>query len=272
MDARTLVERPGVPHVSDGHRGASVRGDEGGRRAVRQVIGGAVRAADHPARAAIAPPATAADPGELPTPPTRPDPATMEVHVWDDSGTLRAALSASGLRCVPAHGPEHIARIDPARGVLAVAAAGRRALRRLRAANIACLRHGVSWLPVGGYDGAVVHVGPLMIPGQTACAECLLRRLAANLEGAGVYHEPTAATFAPTPTTLRDWSYSMAALILLRWVSGRDAALPGLLLTLAPDDLAIHQARVYRVPRCPGCAGPDHVLDPAPWDIIRQMT
>jgi bacteriocin biosynthesis cyclodehydratase domain-containing protein len=314
-----LVERPGVLHFFDGHRVVSVRGDEGGRRAIRQVIGGALRAADHPAGTSTELPVTEPPPAELPPGAAEDarelltrlkllDPAAasvgahgrasapsvgaqfasaasagwvgpqladerlraIEVHVWDDSGALCAALSASGLRCVPLAGPDRIAHVDTTRGVVAVAAADQRPLHRLRAANAACLRHGVSWLPVGGYDGASVHVGPLMVPGQSACAECLLRRLAANVEYSGVYHEVADAPSAPTPPALRDWSYSMAALILLRWVAGRDAALPGLLLTLAPDELAMRQARVHRVPRCPGCAGPDFVLAPAPWDIARD--
>lgn len=194
----------------------------------------------------------------------------MVVHVWDDAGALREALAASGLRCEPLAGPEQVAALDPDRTLVAVAASAEQPLSRLRAANDACLRHGVSWLPVGGYDGAGIHVGPLMVPGQTACAECLLRRLAANVEYAGVYGDVAGAPSAPTPHGLRAWSYSVAALILLRWLAGRDAALPGLLVTLAPDDLEMRRARVYRVPRCPACAGPDFVTAAAPWDIARD--
>jgi bacteriocin biosynthesis cyclodehydratase domain-containing protein len=192
------------------------------------------------------------------------------VHVWDDSGELCAALAASGLRCAPLAGPGQVAALDPAHSVVAVAAAPDRPLDRLRAANTACLRHGVSWLPVGGFDGARVHVGPLMIPGQSACAECLLRRLAANVEYGAVFAEVAAAPSAPTPHAVQAWSQSVAALILLRWLAGRDAGLPGLLFTLVPDELALRQARVYRVPRCPSCAGPDFVTAPAPWDIARD--
>jgi bacteriocin biosynthesis cyclodehydratase domain-containing protein len=194
----------------------------------------------------------------------------MTVRVWDDSGALCVAIAASGLRAEPLAGPEQIAGLAPDRSVVAVAAADRQPLSRLRAANTACLQHGITWLPVGGFDGATVHVGPLMIPGQTACAECLLRRLAANVEYGGVYPEVADAPSAPAPPAVRDWSYSVAALILLRWLAGRDAGLPGLLLSLAPDELAMRQARVYRVPRCPACAGPDFVTAAAPWDIARD--
>jgi bacteriocin biosynthesis cyclodehydratase domain-containing protein len=215
----------------------------------------------------------------------------VEVHVWDatddaetsragtsrsetsragTSGGLIRALSESGLRCRALTGPEDIRRLDPQRSITAVVTGDERPATQLRAANDACLARGVTWLPVGAYDGAVVHVGPLMVPGQTACADCLLLRLAANVEYADVYGDIADAPAAPTPPALREWAFSIATLVLLRWIATRDVRLPGRLYTVDPDAVEIRQASVFRIPRCASCAAPDFVTAAAPWDIARD--
>lgn len=299
-----LVERPGVLHLFDGRQVVSFRGDEGGRRAIRQAIGSGdglgtetggddgVRAeAVHDARELLqrlrlgvpdadrggdAVPvgvafASAAVAGWVS--PREADERLRElaIRVWDGTdGGLSRALSGSGLNSASLQGVAEIAELDPERHLVAVVADDVHPARRLYEVNQACLARGVSWLSVGAYDGAVVRVGPLMIPGQTACAECLSRRLAANVEYADVYRDIADVPAAPTPAAVREWAYSVATLILLRWIATRDVRLPGRLFTLVPDELEIRQASVYRVPRCTRCAGPDFVTAAAPWDIARD--
>jgi bacteriocin biosynthesis cyclodehydratase domain-containing protein len=288
-----LVERSGVLHFFDGRRVVSVRGDKGGQRAIRQAIddvddaeavrdaremlirlrlgttdaqpelSGAVSLGAAFASAAVAGWVSPREAGERLR--------GTDVHVWDDAGDgLAGALASSGLRCSSLRGPDEIGSLDPGRSVVAVVAADRRPTQRLRETNAACIAHGVTWLPVGAYDGAVIHVGPLMIPGETACGDCLLLRLAANVEYADAYLDIADAPAAPTPPALREWSYAVAALNLLRWVANRDVRLPGKLYTLVPDEPEIRQATVYRVPRCASCAAPDFVTAAAPWDIARD--
>ncbi|MGH8962518.1 MAG: TOMM precursor leader peptide-binding protein [Jatrophihabitantaceae bacterium] len=293
-----LIERPGVLHLFDGRRVVSFRGDDAGRRAIRRAVDGAGAALDAGPdvdgvrdaqelliRLGLAQPdarpdgdvsdaaafASAAVAGWVSAREAEQRLAGTDVQVWEGPGDeLRRALSDSGARCAALPGPARIAGLDPARSLVVVAAADEEPMQRLHEVNAACLAHGVSWLPVGGYDGAIVHVGPLMIPGQSACAECLSRRLAANVEYAEAYPDICTAPSAPAPPALRDWAYSIAALIVLRWIANRDARLPGRLFTLVPDELTIREATVYRVPRCTSCAGPDLVNAVAPWDIARD--
>jgi bacteriocin biosynthesis cyclodehydratase domain-containing protein len=193
------------------------------------------------------------------------------VHVWDSpDGDLCRALQASGLATSPLTSPEAVRDLDPARALVAVVASEDQPLDRLVRANTTCLRAGVPWIPVGAFDGAVVQVGPLMIPGQTGCADCLMRRLAANVAYAEVFADVTGAPAAPTAVAVRSWSYSIAALVTLLWIATRDPDLPGRLYTLDPQDLSMRQSRVFRVPRCPICMAPDFVTAPAPWSMSRD--
>src|SRR5581483_2486681 len=199
-----LVDRPGVLYFFDGRRVVSLRGDEGARRAVRAALAEpsdgdgdeAVRDAaallDRLRLAAPAPGpevsvpaafASAAVAGWVSPQLAEQRLADVEVHVWDESGgRLQATLGRSGLRARPLAGVPGLGRLDPGRAVVAVQLPDDRPAERLLAVNRACLEHGLTWLPLGVYDGAVLRVGPLMIPGQSACADCLLRRLAANVE------------------------------------------------------------------------------------------
>lgn len=288
-----LVDRPGVLHFFDGRRVVSLRGDEGARRAVRQALaepfdsgddGDAVRdaadlldrlqlgtSAPGPDVSVPAAFASAAVAGWVSPQLAEQRLADVEVHVWDESGgSLRAALARCGLRAQALADLAGLRRLDPGRSVVAVQLPGDRPAERLLAANRACLEHGLTWLPLGVYDGAVLRVGPLMIPGQSACADCLLRRLAANVEYADVYRDIADAPAGPTPAAVRDWAHAVAALVLLRWVADQDAVLPGRVFTLVPDELAVRQAHVFRVPRCRVCAAPDSVLAAAPWDLARD--
>jgi bacteriocin biosynthesis cyclodehydratase domain-containing protein len=293
-----LVDRPGVLHFFDGRRVVSLRGGEGGREAVRQALRtdpqasgddadpAAVQAAHDllvrlrlgtDARAPGRPvPLAASFASAAVAGWTSPHDAAdrlsdTELYVWDapDGGLLRA-LGESGLSARPIHAAEQISELDPQRSIVAVVASDEQPAQRLRAANVAALDGRIPWLPVGAYDGAVLHVGPLFVPGQTACAECLLRRLAANVAYADQFADIVDAPAAPTPAALRAWAYSIATLVLLRWIANRDAQLPSRLLTLQPDDMTIRQAAVLRIPRCPACAAPDFVTAAAPWSTARD--
>jgi bacteriocin biosynthesis cyclodehydratase domain-containing protein len=292
-----LVDRPGALHYFDGRRVVSLRGDEAGRDAIRQAIGapgstaaevtaGELRDASEllvrlqlgvvgEAELETVPPAAAFASAEVAGWTTPGEAADRlrdtQVHVWDGpAGGLVRALTTAGIRARSLAGAAEIQHVDPACAVIAVVASDERPLERLRTANAACLTTGVPWLPISAYDGAVLHVGPLMIPGQTGCAECLQRRLAANVAYADVFGEITDAPAAPTLDVLRDWSYSVATLTLLRWIANRDARVPGRLFTLVPDEVAVRQATVFRVPRCSACAAPDFVTAAAPWGIARD--
>ena len=142
--------------------------------------------------------------------------------------------------------------------------------RPLRRINELCHESAVSWLPIGAYDGAVIRVGPLIIPGQSACFECTLTRLAANTQYSDLYEDVVLAVGSgPAPAAVDRWARAMAELIVMGWVGAADAALPGRLFTLTPTTLGVRSAIVFRVPRCPACGCPDYIPAAAPWESAR---
>ena len=293
-----LVDRPGVLYFVDGRRVVALHGDDAIRSTIRRTLSdgghgsgahaeevhalldrldvctdasgryarlrGTVADAVAFASASTAgwtTPAVAADRiGET------------TVYVWGrEESSFRALLVESGLLAKPLPSLERVSQLDPATSVVAALAGAQTPATSLAEMNAACLAAGIAWLPLGAYDGAVAHVGPLMIPGETACFECLLRRLAANVEYSDVYRDVVAdAPSAPTPPGLRGWGNSVASLVLLRWITTRDPRIPGRLFSLEVDELRIEQAKVYRVPRCRACGAPDYVGAAAPWEPTRD--
>jgi bacteriocin biosynthesis cyclodehydratase domain-containing protein len=131
--------------------------------------------------------------------------------------------------------------------------------------NSQCLRDGTPWLVLLPTNGRFAAVGPLYVPGQTACHACyLLRRGATSgyeedfplLEG-----RPVRAPMPPAASTI---AAGLGALLCLRWLGARDPTLPGALYALElQGTLALTRHRVLRVPRCPVCGVPSP--PPSPW-------
>ena len=290
-----LVDRPGVLYFVDGRRVVALHGDDEIRSAIRSTLSdkhvhvpgeGAdeIHAlldrlevctegprTDVPLRDVVSDAVAfaSAATGGWTTPALAADRiGETTVYVWADEGSsLRTMLVDSGLLCEPLPWVDDIARLDPALSIVAAVASAIHPATSLSEINTACLANGIAWLPIGAYDGAVAHIGPLMIPGETACFDCLLRRLAANVEYSDVYRDVVAdAPSAPTPPGLRLWCRSVASLVLLRWITTRDPRLPGRLFSLLVDDLRVDQSTVFRVPRCRACDAPDYVGAAAPWE------
>jgi len=139
-------------------------------------------------------------------------------------------------------------------------------LDRLPAFNRRALGRELRWLLVRPFDGRLAAVGPLVVPGQTACYECLLLRRGANC---GYGEELAALESAPlaarADAAFAAMAAALAAHVALRWLGGRDPALPGLLLALeARPALRLGEHAVLRVPRCPACSAVDRAA-PLPW-------
>jgi bacteriocin biosynthesis cyclodehydratase domain-containing protein len=133
--------------------------------------------------------------------------------------------------------------------------------------NVAANEHGWCWLPVLPYDGRFAAIGPLVVPGESSCYECLLRRRAANLEYGAHLHEieraPTAARADPAFDAL---VAAFAAHLALRWLGGRDGSLPGVLYAVESRPApALGAHPVLRVPRCPVCSPVERFAAPLPW-------
>jgi bacteriocin biosynthesis cyclodehydratase domain-containing protein len=121
------------------------------------------------------------------------------------------------------------------------------------------------WLALLPSDGRFTAVGPLYVPGQTACHTCyLLRRGATSGYERDFPLLESRPVRAPMPASVSAIAAGLAALICVRWLGARDPALPGVLYALELQGaLALTRHRVLRVPRCPACGATSP--RPSPW-------
>jgi bacteriocin biosynthesis cyclodehydratase domain-containing protein len=140
-------------------------------------------------------------------------------------------------------------------------------LDRLPAWNRHALSAEVRWLYVRPFDGRCSAIGPLFVPGQTCCYECLLLRRGAN-SGFAADHADVEATpiAAHADAGITALAAAVAAHLALRWLVGRDRAAAGAVRTieLVPG-LRLVEHAVLRVPRCPACSGLARLAAPLPW-------
>lgn len=136
--------------------------------------------------------------------------------------------------------------------------------------NRLALERGGDWLPFGELDGGAVTVGPLIVPNETACFECLVLRREST---SGCARE--LALFrgspppAPRPSVLAA-ATALAAELVVRWLGTRDPSLPGALFTVRSlDGISVDTHRVLRVPRCSACSRVAGVAQPSPWHEAR---
>jgi len=149
---------------------------------------------------------------------------------------------------------------------LVVAAAQGEDLSRLESWNRRMLERRQSWLLVLPFDGAYGTVGPLFIPGETACYACFQTRRRSVLEDpdvARVYDERPA--YHPMGVAVTSLIAGLAVHLALRWILRRDAWIGGMLYAvgLMPHP-TISPHEVWPVPRCPVCR-PTSQHSPAPW-------
>jgi len=164
---------------------------------------------------------------------------------------------------------EHVSLGAPSSAArsLALVAPAPAELPELDAWNRACLASGIAWLALLPCDGRIAPVGPLFVPGDTACYDCFRIRRAStcgyaeefwSLEGSPA--EP------PEAVPLRRAVAGIVGWLVLRWLVGRDASLPGVLheLEVGPP-VALTAHHVWRVPRCPSCSETSGAAPPSPW-------
>ncbi len=138
---------------------------------------------------------------------------------------------------------------------------------RLPAWNRFALDRDIRWLLVRPYDGRFASVGPLVVPGQSCCYECMLLRRGANAgyaeDMADVEGAPLAAA---ADAGFQALVAGVAAHVALRWVAGGDKTLPGVLFTLeARPALKLDEHHVVRVPRCEACSVAARAAPRLPW-------
>lgn len=133
--------------------------------------------------------------------------------------------------------------------------------------NELALEHALPWLQVLPFDGRAASVGPLFIPQATCCHRCFQLRRASTSgcrDELSALADVTAAYGVASP--IAALLAGLGAMIALRWLSSRDARLPGRLwaLELWPSP-SLTEHVVYRVPRCPACSQAETAAPPSPW-------
>jgi bacteriocin biosynthesis cyclodehydratase domain-containing protein len=192
----------------------------------------------------------------------------LSCAVVDVAGSAPAAVEIARLLRLCGIGTVRRGRLRArSRPDLAVVAPAGDELGELRAWNRRALVRGVSWLPVRAYDGRFAAVGPLVVPGESCCYECVLRRRATNLDyGEHLLEIEGVPTAARADAALDAAVVALAAHLAVRWVAGRDTSLPGTLFAVeAHPALSLGVHPVLRLPRCPACSPAERLAPPLPW-------
>lgn len=131
--------------------------------------------------------------------------------------------------------------------------------RELEAINKAALAEGKPWLLIKP-TGVEIWIGPVFIPGQTACWECLATRIRANnpvlsmLEGFADADGVPAADFATTPANT-SIAWGLTANAIAGWVAG-GGEMESLEGRIQSFDTISNQAETHELlkqPACPAC-------------------
>jgi bacteriocin biosynthesis cyclodehydratase domain-containing protein len=133
--------------------------------------------------------------------------------------------------------------------------------------NESALEGRAAWLLVAPFDGRFAAVGPVFVPGETCCFECLRLRRVAGLDYADEFwalerRSAPERSCAPVDAVCA----GLAATATVRALAGGGRELAGAFLALelgAPVELTYH--RVFRVPRCPACWPGAALAPPLPW-------
>ncbi|MDE3024883.1 MAG: TOMM precursor leader peptide-binding protein [Acidobacteriota bacterium] len=152
---------------------------------------------------------------------------------------------------------------DPPRSGFVVAAPSGAEVHLLSELNARFLAARTEWMQVLPFDGRFAGVGPVFVPGETACHECFLFRRDATIAAA----RDRARGRYPGSPAIDAVLAGLAAHTALRHVAiGGDA---GTLLAveLAPD-LRCTRHFVYRVPRCSACSTTSRRAALAPWSDV----
>lgn len=144
----------------------------------------------------------------------------------------------------------------------------------LAATNTAAIERSAAWLQLPAYDGEVLAVGPIHIPGQTCCSECVRIRQAANAPYSGPNRTArllTAPRLHRVPLVVR-LQADLAALIAGTYTLNAAASAVGTVHTLDLHQLTSSAHRVLRVPRCPACSPAGERAVPYPWTRSADVT
>lgn len=121
----------------------------------------------------------------------------------------------------------------------------------------------VEWMQVLPYDGRFAAIGPVFVPGETACHECFLLRRDATIAAS---RDRTRGRYLASPATDAVIAGLAAHVALTHLTVGGDAGAL-LALELTPDVRCTRHV-VYRVPRCSVCSKVVGRAPLAPWSDV----
>jgi bacteriocin biosynthesis cyclodehydratase domain-containing protein len=150
---------------------------------------------------------------------------------------------------------------------LLLAAPGGAELPQLEALNRAAIEVGAVWMTLLPFDGRMAAIGPLFVPGETACYLCYRLRRAANLGYADDFLllERVPARY-PVPPFDEEILASLGTRVAVGWLVGHDPSVAGAFYAYEQGEtLALGRHAVYRVPRCPACSPSATQASPLPW-------
>ena len=111
------------------------------------------------------------------------------------------------------------------------------------------------WVQLLPDDGRFLAIGPLFVPGETACHHCYRLRRAASL-GIGRLSDALSDVGARRFESCSSGAAAALAVEnVLRWLGTGDPGIPGVLFALEwRSGLSLDAHLVLRVPRCPTCS------------------
>jgi bacteriocin biosynthesis cyclodehydratase domain-containing protein len=156
---------------------------------------------------------------------------------------------------------------------LVVAAPSGEELPRLRRWNARAIATRTPWLQLLPFDGLIAAVGPLFVPGDTACHECYLLRRAANLSSLEHRAGRVEHGLYPTAPALDAVVAGLAVGLASRWLALRDTLVPSVVLAVEPaPEPGWSRHVLHRVPRCPACSRARGRTSLAPWHGATDST
>ncbi len=185
--------------------------------------------------------------------------AAVEVFVLGAAPTAELVgrlLQWSGARSV-----ESVGWDDPVPAGFVVAAPASGELPLLEDWNRRALAAGAAWMQVLPFDGRLAAVGPVFVPGQTACHACFLHRRDATI---APIRDRASGGHAGSPA-LDAVVAGLAAPVAIRRLAADDVSSAGVLVGVEAHELRCTRHFVHRVPRCPACS---RVSAAVPWSAV----
>jgi len=185
-----------------------------------------------------------------------------------ETGPLAALLDCLGVQVA---GDD-----DPATADLGVVLCDHYLNRNLPEYNRAALESGRPWMLAKPF-GSVIWLGPVFVPGETPCWECMAMRIRANSPVLGYFDE----RFADQPLPRIDTAATAATLSIAwgmignqvaGWVAaeGESHLLEGQLQTLDTLTLESQSHAVIQQPACPACGEPQQAAATEPPPLVLE--